>query len=268
MSLKAILFDLDDTLIADEAVSTEAFQLVAQEARNRHGAEANRFARDAAEHARALWEIGPCNAFCRNLGISAFECLWGGFEGEGEWAELRKWALRFREQVFDQALRDQMIESPEGLRGLAEAFGKERRLLQRLMPDALETLTRLSSRYALGMLTNGAPDLQREKIAASGLESLFQAVVISGLFGIGKPRREIFLHLTDRLGIVPDEAMMVGNSLERDIAGARNAGIKSIWFKVTGSEEPAAVEPDFTITGLAELPALLERFDVQRAVGA
>ena len=64
------------------------------------------------------------------------------------------------------------------------------------------------------MLTNGAPDLQREKIAASGLESLFQAVVISGLFGIGKPRREIFLHLTDRLGIVPDEAMMVGNSLE------------------------------------------------------
>ena len=136
------------------------------------------------------------------------------------------------------------------------------------VPDALETLTRLSSRYALGMLTNGAPDLQREKIAASGLESLFQAVVISGLFGIGKPRREIFLHLTDRLGIVPDEAMMVGNSLERDIAGARNAGIKSIWFKVTGSEEPAVVEPDLTITGLAELPALLERFDVQRAVGA
>ena len=54
---------------------------------------------------------------------------------------------------------------------------------------------------------------------------------------------------------------MVGNSLERDIAGARNAGITSIWLKVAGSEEHAAVEPEFTITGLMELPALLERLD-------
>ena len=175
--------------------------------------------------------------------------LWGRFEGEGELAQLRKWALSFREQVFDHALRQQMIESAEGSRDLAEAFSTERRLLQRLMPDARETLTRLSARYALGMLTNGAPDLQREKIAASGLESLFKEVVISGVYGIGKPRPEIFLHLTDRLGVAPGEAVMVGNSLERDIAGARNAGIASIWLKVTGSEEHAAVEPDFTISG-------------------
>jgi FMN phosphatase YigB (HAD superfamily) len=51
---------------------------------------------------------------------------------------------------------------------------------------------------------------------------------------------------------------MVGNSLERDIAGARNAGMISVWLKVPGSEEHAAVEPDFTISGLAELPALLK----------
>jgi len=261
MALRAVLIDLDDTLIVDEAVSREAFQAVARYARDRHGAEVERFARDAAEQAGALWEAGPCQAFCSNLGISAFECLWGRFEGEGELSRLRKWALGFREQVFDHALREQMIESAEGSRDLAEAFSRERRLLQRLMPDALETLTRLSAKYALGMLTNGAPDLQREKVVASGLEGLFKEVVISGVYGIGKPRPEIFLHLTDRLGIAPGETVMVGNSLERDIGGARNAGITSIWLKVPGSEEHAAVEPDFTITGLAELPALLERLD-------
>jgi putative hydrolase of the HAD superfamily len=259
MALRAVLMDLDDTLIVDEAVSREAFQAVARYARDRHGAEVERFARDAAEEARTLWQAGPCQAFCRNLGISAFECLWGQFEGEGELAQLRKWALSFREQAFDHTLRQQMIESAEGSRDLAEAFSRERRLLQRLMPDARETLTRLSARYALGMLTNGAPDLQREKIATSGLESLFKEVVISGVYGIGKPRPEIFLHLTDRLGVAPGEAVMVGNSLERDIAGARNAGIRSIWLKVAGSEEPAAVKPDFTIAGLMELPALLEQ---------
>jgi putative hydrolase of the HAD superfamily len=262
MALRAVLIDLDDTLVVDEAVSREAFEAVARYARDRHGAEAERFVRDAAEQAKLLWQSGPCYAFCRSLGISAFECLWGGFEGEGELGQLRKWALTFREQVFDHALRAQMIESAEGSRDLAEAFGRERRLLQRLMPDARETVTRLSARYALGLLTNGAPDLQREKIAASGLEQLFKEVVISGVYGIGKPRPEIFLHLTDRLGVLPSEAVMVGNSLERDVEGARNAGIVSVWLKVPGSEEDAAVDPDYTITGLAELPALLERVDV------
>jgi putative hydrolase of the HAD superfamily len=262
MSLRGVLFDLDDTLTVDEAVSREAFEAVSRYARDRHGAEAERFACDAAEQAKTLWQAGPCYEFCRSLGISAFECLWGRFEGEGGLSELRKWALSFREQVFDHALREQMIESTEGSRDLSEVFSRERRLLQRLVPDARETLTRLSARYALGMLTNGAPDLQREKIAASGLESLFKEVVISGVYGIGKPRPEIFLHLTDRLGVAPGETVMVGNSLERDIAGARNAGITSIWLRVAGSEEHADVEPDFSIRALAELPALLERIDV------
>ena len=259
MPLRAVLFDLDDTVIVDEAVSREAFQAVGRYARDRHGAEEARFARDAAEQARVLWAAGPCYGFCRYLGISAFECLWGRFEGDGELAHLRKWAFAFREQVFDHALREQMIESADGARDLAEIFGRERRLLQRLMPDALEVLTRLSSHYALGLLTNGAPDLQREKIVASGTESLFKAIVISGIFGIGKPHREIFLHLTDRLGVSPAEAVMVGNSLERDILGARNSDIISILMKVPGSEEHSPVEPDFTIAGLVELPSLLER---------
>ncbi|HEY5811432.1 MAG TPA: HAD-IA family hydrolase, partial [Terrimicrobiaceae bacterium] len=129
-------------------------------------------------------------------------------------------------------------------------------------PNALEILTRLSGKYALGLLTNGAPDLQREKIVASGLENLFNEVVISGVYGIGKPRPEIFLHLTDRLGVPPAEAIMVGNSLERDVHGAQNAGIRSVWFKVPGSEEHAPVKPNFTITALAELPELLERLEL------
>ena len=261
MSLRAVLIDLDDTLIVDEAVSREALEAVARLARDRHGAEAERFAREAAEQARILWQAGPSQAFCRSLGISAFECLWGNFEGEGELSELRKWAMGFREQVFDHALRQQMIETADGSRDLAHAFSRERRLLQRLMPDARETLARLSARYSLGMLTNGASDLQREKITASGLESFFKEIAISGIYGLGKPRPEIFLHLTDRLAVAPGEAVMVGNSLERDVAGARNAGIASVWLRVPGSEEHASVEPDFSITGLAELPALLEQVD-------
>ena len=91
MSLRAVLFDLDDTLIVDEAVSREAFQAVARYARDRHGAEAERFAREAGvSRPRPSGRAGPCHAFCRSLGISAFECLWGRFEGEGELSRTQK----------------------------------------------------------------------------------------------------------------------------------------------------------------------------------
>lgn len=258
--IKAIFFDLDDTLVVDESVSREALEETARLAMKRHGAEPQKFARDAAQHARALWKEGPCHAYCRAIGISAFECLWGNFEGEsGDLRSLKEWSLAFRGQVFDHALREQMIESPEGARHeLAEGFGTARRRLQRLMPDARETLARLSAGYRLGMLTNGAPDLQREKIAASGLGEFFQAIAVSGEHGIGKPRPEIFHRLAAELGVPPGESVMVGNSLERDIAGARNAGITAVWLQVAGSEEHAEVEPDFTISGLAELPGIIK----------
>ncbi len=258
MTLKAVFFDLDDTLVVDEVVSREALAATAQRASKQHGADAEVLVRDAVRHAKALWKVGPSHDFCRSIGISAFECLWGGFAGESDdLRQLREWSLAYREQVFDAALREQMIETADGGRDLADTFGRERRRLQRLMPDAKETLTRLAAKYKLGMLTNGAPDLQREKIAASGLGSMFHFVVVSGERGIGKPRPEVFHHLCAQTGVEPGEAVMVGNSLERDIAGARNAGIVSVWIKVAGSEEHHPVEPDYTITGLAELPTLL-----------
>ncbi len=112
----------------------------------------------------------------------------------------------------------------------------------------------------LGLLTNGAPDLQREKIAASGLGSFFQAVAVSGEYDIGKPEPEIFPPPGGGVGRrTPRDNDGRATALERDIAGAKNAGMTAVWLKVAGSEEHAPVEPDFTITGLAELIALLEK---------
>jgi len=82
MAIKALLFDLDDTLMVDEAVSHETFAHVAAEASSRFGADAARFASDAMEIARQLWSVGECRPFCRSIGISAFECLWGGFTAD------------------------------------------------------------------------------------------------------------------------------------------------------------------------------------------
>lgn len=263
MKIKAILFDLDDTLVVDEAVSRETFAVVADLARQRHGANPEKFARDAASAARKLWKAGPVQPYCKAIGISAFECLWGGFTGDSrDLTALREWAHDYRVRVFDAALREQLLDHPDGGDELARAFALERRKLQRLMPDAREVLTLIAPDHKLALLTNGAPDLQREKIAASGLGSFFQAIAVSGEHGIGKPRAEIFHRLLSELGCAPSEAVMVGNSLERDIAGARNAGVLPVWLKVAGSEEHAETEPHATIEGLVELPELLKRLEI------
>lgn len=260
--IRALLFDLDDTLIVDEAVSKEAIAATANLAFSRLGADEATFRRSVVTHAHRLADTSPVRPFCKRIGISPFECLWGEFSTDTpDFRALHDWAHPYRGQVFDAALRDQELDGSDLAEQLATRFEEQRRRLQRLMPDARETLTRLAADYQIGVLTNGAPDLQREKIASSGLANFFDAIAISGEHDIGKPKPEIFHQLLAELDVTADEAVMIGNSLERDIAGARNAGIRNVWIKVPGSEEPADAQPDATITALSELPALLKSFD-------
>ncbi|MEI6033581.1 MAG: HAD family hydrolase [Verrucomicrobiae bacterium] len=256
MPLQAILFDLDDTLIVDEAISKSAMEKTAALAGRLHGSDVARFLADARRLSVLLWRGNPCLGYCAETGITAEECLWGEFFGESpDLVSLRAWAENFRLTLFDAVLREQGLSGDEEV--LALEFSASRRRLQRLMPDAKETLARLKPAYKIGLLTNGAPDLQREKIAASGLARAFDAIAISGEHLIGKPKPEIFHILLRELGVSADAAAMVGNSLARDIVGARNAGLaRAVWLKVPGSEEYAEVIPDDTISGLHELPAL------------
>jgi len=258
MAIEAVLFDLDDTLILDECVTREAFLETARVACRHFGTEERQFVRSAGEVSEALWKKSPCHAYCTSIGIIHHECLWGNLSGDGEEMQaLRAWASGFRHDLFDALLREQGISDEAGPEMLAGTFSESRRRFQRLMPDARETLVRLKGTFRLGLLTNGAPALQREKLHASGLAAFFDAVVVSGEFGRGKPDPAIFHHTLDLLGCAPSAAAMVGNSLERDIAGAKNAGLSTaVWIQVPGSEEPAAVQPDLTIRGLHELPAI------------
>ena len=259
MPITAVLFDLDDTLIVDEAVSKEAFEEVALQA-SKLGAKQEAFITDVMRIAREDWSVGPQVEYCRKVGISAFECLWGNFDGEADpLPSLKAWSAKFRTSVFDKALRLQRIESLEGGGDLSKVFVESRTKFARLMSNAKEVIALLSTKYSLGLLTNGAPAFQRDKFKSSGLVECFKAVAVSGDHGIGKPNPDLFHWLLDQLNVKPESTVMVGNSLERDILGAKNANITSIWIKVTGSEEHANVTPDYTIHDLSELPALLEK---------
>ena len=126
-----------------------------------------------------------------------------------------------------------------------------------LYPGAAELLDDLSNRFVLGMVTNGIGSVQRGRIARLGLERHFDAISISGELAVSKPGRAIFDHTLAQLGATDrSEVVMIGDSLSSDIAGARNAGIASIWFNPNGAEHGETV-PTHQASTLEEIHALL-----------
>ena len=260
MKFRAVLFDLDDTLVWDERISRQALMETAARGAAVHGLDAGRLAAAAKRASDELWRAHAPVTRCDELGIVAFEGMWGHFHGEEEYVKhLHEWTPQFRREIWQRALAEQGVEDKELADRSAEFFFRRRRELSEHLPGAeqvLRTLQRAGIR--IGLLTNGAASLQREKIEASGLGLFFDAAVVSGEIGTGKPEAAIFHHLLDRLGVAAGESLMVGNSLARDIVGGKRAGLHTCWLALEGEEEPVGlVEPDFTIRSLAELPRLV-----------
>ncbi|RKD94699.1 HAD family hydrolase [Halopiger aswanensis] len=124
------------------------------------------------------------------------------------------------------------------------------------VPGARAVLETLSDEYRLGVVTNGAPDLQRAKLEAAGLDGYVETVVCGGYETPAKPAPEPFDVALEELDSSPDRAVHVGHSLSPDVAGARSAGLRSVWIPRTGGESaPKQPEPTpaYTLESLRAL---------------
>jgi putative hydrolase of the HAD superfamily len=142
---------------------------------------------------------------------------------------------------------------------LAEEFPKRRRQHHYLYPDALSVLQSLHGQFKLGLVTNGLSCLQREKIQGVGIAPYFDTIAISGDLGFDKPQPAIFHAVLDPLGVSPDQALMVGNSIKADIGGAQAVGMKAILVNRGDPHgKDAMIKPDAIIHDLAEVMDYLE----------
>lgn len=108
----------------------------------------------------------------------------------------------------------------------------------------------------MGVVTNGSSDHQREKIERTHINGFFEAVIISGEVGIGKPDMRIFNLALEKLTTSSDSIVLVGDSLENDIQGAQNVGMRAIWVNrsLTAATDQKVVP---TIKSLNELAGVL-----------
>lgn len=104
-------------------------------------------------------------------------------------------------------------------------------------------LARLARRYRLGIVSNFYGNLAGA-CAEAGISESFGALVDSFDVGCVKPEPAIFRAALDKLGVRPSEAVFVGDSIERDMAGARALGMRHVLIRPAGGPDPFLCCPD------------------------
>lgn len=135
-----------------------------------------------------------------------------------------------------------------------------------LSATMVKLLSEFGSRWNLGVITNGPAKHQWDKINMLKLVRYIQAdnIFVAGSLGVSKPKKEIFLYACSRMGVSPDEACFIGDSYEIDVMGARNAGLKTVWFHRRNPKACVDIQPDWTVYSETELYGLLSQFAQKR----
>jgi putative hydrolase of the HAD superfamily len=228
---KAILFDLDDTIISfgDRRL---LFRVLAEE-----------FAA----------EIAPIEppALAEALNTRS-DWFWGDQDRH------RRWRFRLqagRTELVRHALAD--LGLPERLAApIGERFHRYREERVEFFPRAVETLEELRRRRVrLALVTNGAAEPQRAKLERFDLARLFDHVQIEGEAGFGKPEERAYRHALQSLAVEPHETWMVGDNLEWEVAAPQRLGIYAIWHDHLGHGLPpgSPIRPDRIVRTIAEL---------------
>jgi putative hydrolase of the HAD superfamily len=139
-------------------------------------------------------------------------------------------------------------------RTLSELYrGISRKRLE-LYPDVIPSLDKLKMRYPLALVSDAQPCFALPEMQLVGLNGFFSPIVISAHYGYRKPDRRLFLHALVELKVEPSEAIYIGNDMFRDIYGANQLGIKTIFFQSNqGQQTHPNTEPLYIARSYPEI---------------
>lgn len=230
---KAILFDLDDTIIAHGVVADDCWQKL-------------------------------CYRFAPRLGEVTADRLFSAIDEARNWY----WAdpdrhqrgrlnlVNARRELVSIAFSKMGVNNSRLAEQLADAYTTEREEGVELFPWAIDTLRHVRKQgIKTALVSNGSSEVQRSKMERFGLAPFFDYIQIEGEFGAGKPDGLAFSRVLEELNVAAQETWMVGDDLERDIGGAQRLGIFGIWldWRGVGLPESSMVRPDRIIQSISEL---------------
>jgi putative hydrolase of the HAD superfamily len=235
---RAILFDLDDTILSAYGRPEQAWPVVA---------------------ATFAAEFGPLtvNELATAI-VAVSRAFWADTGHEGYWrmrlAEARRTIVA--RALAGLAAAGRPVPSADTADRLADRFSAYREEQMCLFPDALLVIDTLRSHgVRLALVTNGAAEPQRGKIVRFDLAHRFDHIQIEGEHGFGKPDERAYRHAMRALDVEPHDTWMVGDNLEWEVVAPQRLGIHAIWHDPVGQGLPpdSPIRPDRIIRRLAEL---------------
>jgi 2-haloalkanoic acid dehalogenase type II len=157
-----------------------------------------------------------------------------------------------RLEAFRQTLRDVGRPNDALASHLNQVYLKHRFEDVKLFDDVLPALRTLRGKYTLGILSNGNSYPER-----CGLDGMFQFVVFSQDYGVEKPNPRLFQIAVEKAGCSKQEFLHVGDSLQDDVMGAINVGIKCVWLNRKRVRNNLDFKIDHEISSLLELREIL-----------
>jgi HAD superfamily hydrolase (TIGR01549 family) len=235
--VRAVLFDLDDTLFDHRGCSQDALEAVRL-----------------------------CDVSLGAMPLADLERLHSTFleQLHGD-VMLGKVPLEdARRERFRRLLAAAGATPPEPLVALTAAAYRDRyREVRRAVRGAVPLLAALAGRVRVGIVSNNLFDEQLDKLTLCGLEPFVHALIVSERVGVSKPDPAIFTAALDAVGCRADETVMVGDSWIADIAGARAAGIRPVWFNPMESALPDGAEPVAQLRSLEPVNAVMRTLGIE-----
>ncbi|PEW01654.1 2-haloalkanoic acid dehalogenase [Bacillus cereus] len=119
--------------------------------------------------------------------------------------------------------------------------------------NIIHFLNHIKRHFKIGIITNGSTHRQKAKIINTNLNNYFDTIIISEEVGLSKPDKRIFELALNKLNVQPENTLFVGDDLEKDIAGCQNANIKGVWFNPQIIKSTAEIQPYAEINTLDSL---------------
>jgi putative hydrolase of the HAD superfamily len=212
-------------------------------------------------NARATLEQLHLDLRLVDKGVHDFELFHKNYLAHNEklWARYRNGYIKQEELRIKRmwlTLLDFHIADEELTRQLSELFLQLLPTRTILFPDTIEILKYLEDKgYQMHLITNGFDKTQHGKLQHSGLDVFFKQVITSECSNSLKPQKEIFEYALEKSGAKVTESIMIGDSLEVDVAGAMAIGMDQVHVNYNGLEQD--ITPTYTIRTLKELKEFL-----------
>jgi len=168
-------------------------------------------------------------------GIGAYDSYFSIYHTVNE----RLWDLYRDNKITKNVLRGLRFEESLELNNtpmpgigdlLNEAYLEEMPKQLKLVPGAIRVLDFLHHKYRMSIITNGFREVQVDKLVQSGLKKYFDKVFISEEVGAQKPHKKIFEHAVKSMNAPKRKSLMIGDSWDADILGARLFGMDQVYY--------------------------------------